>query len=368
MTIEVDRADSPSPLPVPHGFPGHGYTQAAVPHGDVGLDSEGQVTPSMREPGAGVLSVVAVVVAYNRRELLLEALAALKAQTAPLTAVVVVDNHSDDDSATTAREFWPEVELVRLTRNTGGAGGFATGMAVAIARHDPDWVWVMDDDTIPTETALAELLTAVDQPDVVLAGSRVLWTDGSDHPMNTPRRNPFARRDELQAAADRGVTAVRSLSFVSMLVSAERVKAAGLPIADYFIWNDDFEFSTRMLRRGRGLYVPGSVVVHKTKALANTDADPGSRFYFEVRNKIWLMVFSRGLNPFEKAVYMGSTLLRWIRTFRASHQRRFLFTQLRRGLVAGFASRPRLNADVLCDLGPVTEAVVKVEAPARRAA
>ncbi len=87
-----------------------------------------------------------------------------------------------------------------------------------------------------------------------------------------------------------------------------------------------------------------------------------------MRNKIWLMVFSRGLNPFEKAVYIGSTLLRWVRTFRASRQRRFLLTQLRRGLVAGFGSRPRLNADVLCDLGPVTEAVVKVEAPARRAA
>jgi GT2 family glycosyltransferase len=226
----------------------------------------------------------------------------------------------------------------------------------------------MDDDTVPTETALAELLEAVEQPDVVLAGSRVVWTDGSDHPMNTPRTNPFARKDEVRAAAERGATPVRSLSFVSMLVSAARVKAAGLPIADYFIWNDDFEFSTRMLRGGRGLYVPSSVVVHKTKARANTDADPGPRFYFEVRNKIWLMVFSHGLNPFEKAVYMGSTLLRWLRTFRASRQRRFLLTQLRRGLVAGFGSRPRLNADALSDLGPVTEAVVKVEAPARRAA
>ncbi|MFD1720867.1 glycosyltransferase [Amnibacterium endophyticum] len=326
------------------------------------------MTASERVPDAGHPSVVAVVVAYNRKALLLESLAALRTQSAPLTAVIVVDNASDDDSAATALAFWPEIELVRLTRNTGGAGGFATGMAMAIARHDPDWVWVMDDDTIPTETALAELLVAVDQPGVVLAGSRVVWTDGSDHPMNTPRRNPFAKKEELREAAERGVTPVRSSSFVSMLVSAERVKEAGLPIADYFIWNDDFEFSTRMLRGGRGLFVPESVVVHKTKARANTDADPGARFFFEVRNKIWLMLFSHGLNPFEKAVYLGSTLLRWFRTFRSSRQRGFLFTQLRRGLVAGFRSRPRLNADALSDLGAVTEAVVKVEAPARRAA
>jgi GT2 family glycosyltransferase len=309
--------------------------------------------------------VVAVVVAYNRRDLLLEALAALKAQTAPLTAVVVIDNHSDDDSAEIAVDFWPEVDLVRLARNTGGAGGFATGMAVAIAHHEPDWVWVMDDDTIPTENALEELLKAVEQPGVVLAGSRVVWTDGRDHPMNTPRPNPFVGRAELRAAESRGVVPVRSSSFVSMLVSARRIKEAGLPIADYFIWNDDFEFSTRMLRGGKGLYVPRSVVVHKTKARADTDADPGARFFFEVRNKVWLMVFSRGLGPIEKLVYIGSTLRRWMRTIQNSRQRRFLLVQLRRGLAAGFRGRPRLNADALSDLGPVTEAVVRVEAPAR---
>jgi GT2 family glycosyltransferase len=337
------------------------------PHSGAAFESDEPVTPTESTPERTAPTVVAVVVAYNRRDLLLEALKALKAQSAPLAAVVVIDNHSDDDSATLTREFWPDVDLVRLARNTGGAGGFATGLAVAIARHEADWVWLMDDDTIPTPTALEELLTAVVQPGVVLAGSRVVWTDGKDHPMNTPRRKPFANRAELRAAAERGVVPVRSSSFVSMLVSAERVREAGLPIADYFIWNDDFEFSTRMLRGGRGLYVPRSVVVHKTKARADTDADPGARFFFEVRNKVWLMVFSRGLGPFEKIVYIGSTLRRWLRTIRRSSQRGFLLVQLRRGLIAGFRGRPRLNADALSDLGAVTEAVVRVEAPARRA-
>jgi GT2 family glycosyltransferase len=338
----------------------------AQPPSAVLFPEETPVTPSESAADEAHPSVVAVIVAYNRKDLLVEALAALRAQTLQPTAVVVIDNHSDDGSAETAREAWPEIDVVRLARNTGGAGGFATGIAVAIARHEPDWVWVMDDDTIPTPTALEELLKAADRPGVVLAGSRVVWTDGLDHPMNTPRRKPFVSRQEATDATELGVLPVRSSSFVSMLVSAARVREAGLPIADYFIWNDDFEFSTRMLRRGRGLYVPSSVVVHKTTARADTDADPGARFFFEVRNKIWLMVFSHGLNPIEKLVYIGATLLRWGRTIRRSHQRRFLLTQLRRGLIAGFGSRPRLNADALSDLGAVTEAVVRVEAPARR--
>ena len=106
--------------------------------------------------------------------------------------------------------------------------------------------------------------------------------------MNTPRQKPFVSRDERIAAARHGGIAIRSTSFVSMLVRADVVREVGLPIADYFIWNDDFEYSTRALRGRRGIHVPASVVVHKTKVLGSTDADPGPRFYYEVRNKLWM--------------------------------------------------------------------------------
>ncbi|HEY7014396.1 MAG TPA: glycosyltransferase, partial [Streptosporangiaceae bacterium] len=43
--------------------------------------------------------VAAVVVTYNRRELLLESLAAVTSQTRPPDAVIVVDNASTDGSA-----------------------------------------------------------------------------------------------------------------------------------------------------------------------------------------------------------------------------------------------------------------------------
>ena len=58
-------------------------------------------------------------------------------------------------------------------------------------------------------------------------------------------------------------------------------------------------------------------MVHKTKVFGSTDADPGERFFYEVRNKVWLFARRRGLTPWEKALYGGSTLRRWVRTFRA---------------------------------------------------
>ncbi len=294
--------------------------------------------------------VVAVVVAYNRRELLAEVLAGLHAQTRTVDAIIVVDNASTDGSSDVVRSVSPGATLIELSENTGGAGGFAVGMAAAVARHAPDWIWVMDDDTIPEPGALDALLGAIDAyagVGLTAVGSRVIWTDGSEHPMNTPRPNPFARAAERAAAAAVQSRPARSLSFVSSMYRADAVSAHGFPIADYFLWNDDFEFSARLLRHGKGLSVDGSVVVHKTKALASTDVDPGPRFRLEVRNKVWLFRHSAALRRREKMIYIGASFVRWTRTFVKSSDRVTLRRGLRDGIREGWGTSPRPNSAVL---------------------
>ena len=299
--------------------------------------------------------VVAVLVTWNRRDLLGESLAALRAQTLPADRIVVVDNASTDGTAEMLREH-PDLETVRLDRNTGGAGGFAAGVERGLGL-EPDLLWLLDDDTVPTATAAERLVAAWStyagsegERPAVLA-SRVVWTDGRDHPMNTPRPRPGASRAQRSAAAAVGAVPVRSASFVSVMCDARVVRERGLPVADYFLWNDDFEYSTRLLRGRVGLYVADSVVVHKTRTFGATDADPGERFYFEVRNKVWLFSRSTGLAPLEKLVYAASTVRRWGRTLARSSDRRTLLRGLRRGLVDGIGTRPRPNGVVLREAG-----------------
>jgi len=299
--------------------------------------------------------VLAVVVTYNRRQLLLEALAAVHAQSRAPDAVIVVDNASTDGTAAAVRTHYPAAALAGLTRNTGGAGGFAYGTALALARG-ADLIWLMDDDTVPQPHALRALLEARGRlparPPAVVA-SRVLWTDGRAHPMNTPRVKPFASRAERAAAARAGCLPIRSASFVSVLVDAGVCRQRGLPQADYFLWNDDFEFTTRLLRGNTGLLCPASVAVHKTAAFAATDTDPGERFFYEVRNKIWLLRARAPLAPAERVLYAGSTLRRWARTFASSRDRAALGRSLARGVAAGVRTRPRPAQQVLAEAGAV---------------
>lgn len=306
------------------------------------------------------MRVAAVLVAYNREELLGEALAALAAQNRKPDTLIVVNNASTDGSEKVAREAlaeWEDARLISLTENTGGAGGFAVGIAAAVADPSIDWVWVMDDDTVPHKTALSEALAAHHRyrmsgaDNLAVMGSRVVWTDGDDHPMNTPKPKIGARSEERDRAAQAGATQIRSISFVSAFLRASRVREVGLPVADYFLWNDDFEYSARLLRGARGLFVPQSVVTHKTQVKGSSDQDPGERFYFEVRNKLWVFRNSRALQPWERVAYRAASVRRWIRTFRASERPEVLRDCLKRGLSDGRKQRPRLTPEVLAQAG-----------------
>jgi GT2 family glycosyltransferase len=297
--------------------------------------------------------VIAVVVTYNRRLLLLEALAAVHAQSRAPDAVIVVDNASTDQTAAAVRARFPSVQLAELARNTGGAGGFAYGIALALAGA-ADLIWLMDDDTVPEPDALRALLRARDcspaRPPALIASS-VLWTDGRGHPMNTPRTKPLATRAERAAAAAAGCLPIRSASFVSILVDADECRRRGLPQADYFLWNDDFEFTTRLLRGNTGWLCPASVVVHKTQTFGSINIDPGPRFFYEVRNKIWMLKSGSSLGPVESVLYGGSTLRRWARTFTSSRDRRTLWSSLVSGVAAGVRTRPRPTGEVLAEIG-----------------
>ncbi|MEV7661094.1 glycosyltransferase [Paenarthrobacter sp. NPDC089316] len=298
--------------------------------------------------------VVAVVVTFNRRELLQTTLEGITAGSRVPDAIVIVDNASTDGTAEFLRTYQGPVpaDVVTLNTNVGGAGGFVVGMERAVLDHHADHVWIMDDDTEPQPGALREALDVSEayqqetgQAPAFIA-SRVVWTDGRDHPMNRMRPRMGASEDLRSAAARIGATQIRSASFVSVLIRAEEIKQHGLPIADYFIWNDDLEYTARISRNGTALTTNASVANHHTKVFGDAGADPGPRFYYEVRNKLWVYTRSSALAPWEKILFTGASLRNWTRTIAASPNRKVLLGGLFKGLRHSLRA-PRSNAQVL---------------------
>lgn len=235
---------------------------------------------------------VAVVVTYNRLELLKECLAALERETVPCN-VFVVDNASTDGTTEWLAEYVKSRKSVhcRTTeRNVGGAGGFNLGIRWA-TEAGYDFVWVMDDDCIPDERALEELLAA----DRELSGcygflsSRVLWRDGTLCTMNVQRKTPFKDNRDF----DGKLVRIAMASFVSLFIPVPVVKKVGLPIKEFFIWTDDWEYTRRISRLYPCYLANRSVVTHKSKVNAGADiatenADRLYRFNYLYRNDVCL--------------------------------------------------------------------------------
>jgi len=196
--------------------------------------------------------VTAVVVTYNRIELLRLCLAALEKQTVP-HSLLVVDNASTDGT----REFLDAYcaaenrSVVHCSENTGGAGGFSLGIETAI-RSGADYVWIMDDDTIPDPDALEELLRAgelLGEGNYGFLSSAVFWKDGTECKMNRQKlKKDFYQQLYLMGE---GVIPVDQATFVSLLFPASTVREVGLPIREFFIWGDDIEYTRRIAIRRR---------------------------------------------------------------------------------------------------------------------
>ncbi len=205
--------------------------------------------------------VAALVVTYNRKDMLATCLRKLRQQEGAACDILVVDNASTDGTADMLRECFPEPEIrcFNTGANLGGAGGFSFGMRKA-AELGYEYIWAMDDDTYAEPDALKELLNA----DRALKGNYgflsglALWTDGTLCSMN---RQHTSLRGRI-TGAEQGLTPVLMATFVSFFVKTETVRAFGLPIRDFVIWSDDLEYSRRISRELPCYFVPASRVIH----------------------------------------------------------------------------------------------------------
>ena len=214
------------------------------------------------------MRVTAVVVTFDRLDLLRELLGRLREvmdETPQLTEVLVVDNASADGTgAYLGGVDDPRIQHRTLPTNTGGAGGFHTGLEWAVERG-ADLVWLMDDDGLPDPDCLATLLEHAGELDfwgpVVVDRAR---PQRLVFPIRLPGRTRVVHDlGDVRAAATDGLIRDVVIPFNGVLVTRELVERIGLPREEFFIWGDDHEYRLRAERAGaRIATVVGARVLH----------------------------------------------------------------------------------------------------------
>ena len=314
-------------------------------------DALGVATRADAESTSGAVDIAAVVVTYNRCALLADLVRSLLSQSYRLQRIFIVDNASSDGTEHYGRRIAAEegsVTYLRCPTNTGGSGGFHTGVRAAFeAGHR--WLWLMDDDVRALPDALAGLVPHLSRAGCVhgrrrdFDGKPFFWQMRFSEKLAMPVPvvgNVF--RDGSEFETNVGV-------FEGMLIERTVVERIGFPDHRFFITWDDAIYGWLASKVTRVLYVDHYALERRRwQRQVNlglrhlNDASDLYRFH-TLRNRPLVREYVRGEGVYSPGWFAFGTVLivlkETLRLLLVQHEVRG-FAALWRGWFAGRDSRP----------------------------
>lgn len=241
--------------------------------------------------------ICAIVVTYNRKELLKECLDTLLLQTRPLDSIILIDNASTDGTPQFLKENGyldnKKIDYVRLKENTGGAGGFYEGVKKGYEKGF-DWLWLMDDDVKADDKCLEKLLLFKNKK-ITLVPLRVSngFNIEESAAVKYNLKNPFLELKEIQVLdlykkKDdlKKNLEIQDFSFEGPLINRKLIKKIGFPKKDFFIFCDDTDYSLKIRRETKEkiLLVKDALLYRMVLVNNKKKREMGWKDYYFLRN------------------------------------------------------------------------------------
>lgn len=264
------------------------------------------------------MKVLVVIVNYRTPDLTIDCLKSLadEIEQVPSAKAVVADNCSPDDSvmrigrAIESMGFSDWCQLLPLPKN----GGFAYGNNQAILPHlkssdRPEYVWLLNPDTLVLPGALTELIAFMESnPSVGIAGGRAVNQDMTVRRSSFRFHTPLSELENalqfgpISRLLDRYIVApdvpdhpqkVDWVSGASMMIRQQVFDRIGLLDDGYFMYFEETDFCLRSARAGfECWYVPQSRIIHlvgQSSGVTGTQRStkPRPRYWFESRSRFF---------------------------------------------------------------------------------
>ncbi|EMM0379265.1 glycosyltransferase [Pluralibacter gergoviae] len=307
-------------------------------------------------------STAAVLVTYNRVELLKRAIDSLLMQSMPLKYIVVVNNNSSDGTQEFLDKCTDErIKSIHLPENTGGAGGFHTGIDFA-SKLDITHVWIMDDDAFANTDALEQLVLGqiFIQSKKITSGflcSNVV--SDNNECMNVPaisKKRGGSGYFNWPEFLSEGIVGVDRATFVSIFLNISLVFELGLPVKEMFIWGDDSEYTWRISNKYQCFLIGKSVVNHKrvlAKSLSIVTEQNKARitwYKYLYRNNIYnIKTLGNKMDFIPYFYHVVNELLKVI--IYAKDYKIYKIKTLISGLLSGFLFKPKIKYPTLKNSG-----------------
>jgi hypothetical protein len=210
--------------------------------------------------------------------------------------LVIVDNASTDGSVEYFKEKFPTAALVKNNENLGYAEGNNVGVGYALENDGPEYVLVLNNDTVVAPDFLDKMIDVAiaddsvgvvgpkvyyyDRPGVInSAGARMRWSLGlaENIGIGKPDNGKYDKMADMDC-----------LQGCALLIRADLIKKIGLFDRTFFIMLEETDFCLRAHEAGyRVVYCPGAVIHHKEGSSIKKVSLTG--LYYKHRNRLLLV-------------------------------------------------------------------------------
>jgi GT2 family glycosyltransferase len=233
--------------------------------------------------------VTIVIVNWNGWEDTIECLESLYRIDYPNYEIIVVDNHSHDDSVKRIKDYTEgkELTVIENEENYGFAEGNNIGIKYALKYLDPEYILLLNNDTVVDKDFLKELINAgeknthigilgpkiyyYDKTDVIWsAGCRISWKFGRGIQIGTGEVDKGQYDDQKE---------VEYVSGSAFLIKTEVIDEIGLMDKNYFLYFEESDWTLRANQAGyKSLYVPAAKIRHKVSRSGGGISKPTGLF------------------------------------------------------------------------------------------
>ena len=222
-----------------------------------------------------------VIVSYNVSHYLLQCLDSLQRALRGIDGeVIVVDNHSRDNSVALVHQAHPEVKVIENLHNLG----FSKANNIALRHAKGEYALLLNPDTIVADNTIRDCIAFLDlHPDAGAAGVMMLNADGTVAPESrrgvpTPLtsfyklsglcrmfpRSPRFGRYYLGHLPWQTPQQIDIVSGAFCMLRRSVLDKVGLLDEDYFMYGEDIDLSYRILKQGAtNWYLPYPILHYK---------------------------------------------------------------------------------------------------------
>lgn len=188
-------------------------------------------------------------------------LLALRELSYPNIKAIVVDNGSKDGSADRLQTEFPEILCHKMQYNAGFGAANNAGLKL-LQSEKVQYVWLLNNDTIPVHDSLEKLLSCMQSSPTIGAVGGIIQEDQSDRPIQAYGGANIHEWRGIAKSAKNEADTLDFLTGACILFRMQVLDEVGFFDKRFFLYWEDADLCIRLMKAGWKLAVAPAYIIH----------------------------------------------------------------------------------------------------------